>query len=48
MELSPGHLNDEEKIQGQMSDAHVSRLVLDGEDACSGNSVQVTSKWRFI
>jgi hypothetical protein len=39
-----GHLSDEEQIQGQMECYHVSRLLLDGKEGCSGNSVRATSE----
>jgi hypothetical protein len=31
-----------EQIQGQIECCHISRLLLDGEERCSGNSVQAT------
>ena len=44
MELPPGHLSDEKQIHGRMECRHVSWLLLDSEDRCSGNLVQVTNK----
>jgi hypothetical protein len=42
--FSPGNLSDGEQIQGQMECCHVSRLLLNGEEGCSGHSVQARSE----
>jgi hypothetical protein len=37
-----------ENIQGQRECCHINRLLMDGEEGCSGNAVKATSEKRLV